>query len=164
MADNGPISVSSPGVSLIGAASKDITFSTRFPFAKLDSTNTNSFQIVTIFLTKEPPNPTIGNSNSTLIAFIPHGYTYTPSTWFLVSTDNFTTVKGSEGVWLVGDAAGINSATAQLNITVDDTNINFYIAKSYLTTAPPSVIGLFLGIRCYVFVEDLLGNGIPSQA
>ena len=44
----GPISVSAPNTSLIGAATKDITFNTKYPFAKLDSTNTVSFQNINL--------------------------------------------------------------------------------------------------------------------
>ena len=164
--NNGPISVSAPGTSLIGASSKDITFNTRYPFAKLDSTNPVSFQVITLFFNTEPPNPSAGNTNKTLIYSFAHGYNYEPSTWFLVSTDNFSSVIGTEGVWLFGNSTTFGSAYAILNIEVDTTNVNFYISK-FTSTSPvvnPDIIGYSVSIRSYIFVEDLSGGSVPSHA
>lgn len=170
MTDFGPISVSKPGVSLIGASAKDVSFSTQYPFHKLDSTNNNSFQIITLFLSKDTPTPAAGPgltaTNRTLVYFYPHGYTYTPSSWFLCSTNNFTSVLGSEGAWVIGNAAGTSPALAKFEVDVDATNVNFYIYKSWTNDGinpEPSVLGIFITVRAYIFVEDLLGNGIPSQ-
>lgn len=164
MTSNGPIVVSAPGTSLTGANASNITFSTRNPFHKLDSTNSNSFQIITIFLSHETPNPTIGNTLDTIVYQFAHGYTYVPSTWFLVSLNNFTTVLGSEGVWIIGNATGTNPVLAKLNITVDATNVYFTVSKTWFTGGvPPSVLGFFLSIRSYIFIEDLLGGSVPSQ-
>lgn len=168
--DLGPISVSSPGTSLTTAQGQNITFNTRYPFAKLDSTKVPSFQIITIFFNTEPPNPAVGVGSSgsleTLIYSYPHGYTYIPSTWFLLSLDNFVSVKGSEGSWIVGAATGLSPANAQFNIKVDATNVNFYVNKFWSNdgiTPAPSVIGFFVTIRAYVFVESLAGDSVPSQ-
>lgn len=165
--DLGPISVSAPGTSLTTAQGKHLTFNTRYPFGKLDSTNPVSFQIIRLFFNTEPPNPSAGNSNRTQVYQYPHGYKYIPSTWFLVSIDNFTTVKGSEGVWIIGNAESTNNATAILRIEVDATNITFYIDKFVANVIPPvqpNIIGYTINVRAYVFVEDLLGNSVPSLA
>ena len=165
--NNGPISVSAPGKSLIGATAQDVTFSTRYPFAKLDSTNVNSFQVITLFFNTEPPNPTPGNSNKTLVYSYPHGYTYIPSSWFLISKDTFINVLGSEGSWLIGNAASTNNATAVFTVEIDAVNVNFYISKfvaNITTPVYPNIIGYFLSIRAYIFVEDLLGDSVPSRA
>ncbi len=166
----GPISASAPGTSLLTASGAQITFNTRYPFAKLDSTNQNSFEVITVFFTTEPPNPAVGVGNSgsleTFIYKYPHGYTYTPSTWFLISLDNFTSVKGSEGSWIVGAATGLSPANAQFNIKVDSTNVNFYINKYWSNdgiTPAPSVIGFFVSIRAYIFAGDLAATDVPSQ-
>ena len=164
MANNGPISVSTNGIALNAATGSQVTFNTKYPFHKLDSTKTASFQVIQLLLTQEPPNPTIGNSNTTVVYQFAHGYTYIPSTWFLVSIDNFKTVLGPEGVWLVGNATGTNTATAVLYITVDATNVYFTIAKSYISIAPPSVLGFVISVRAYIFVEDLTGTSLPSSA
>lgn len=169
--DNGPISVSAPGKSLIGASASEITFSTRFPFHKLDSTNMVSFEVITLFLAVDTPNPApplgFSDTNSTLVHFYPHDYTYVPSSWFLVSLDNFKSVSGSEGLTVVGNTSGTSKASAQFRVEINDTNVNFYIDKFWLNNgivSPPSVLGLFITVRAYIFVEDLSGTGVPSHA
>lgn len=164
--NNGPISVSAPSVSLIGAASGDITFSTRYPFAKLDSTNPVSFEVLTIFFNTEPPDPSsVNTSVETLVYSYPHGYTYTPSTWFLLSIDNFQTVVGQEGGYIVGLSTSIGVNNVSVPIVVDSTNVNIYINKFWGSgsATPPHIIGFFLTIRAYIFVEDLLGGSVPSR-
>jgi hypothetical protein len=170
MADNGPISVSAPGKTLVGASSSDITFSTRYPFHKLDSTNNVSFQIITVFFNSDTPTPAAGAgltaSNRTLVYQYAHGYKYEPSSWFLVSLDNFTTILGSEGSWLIGNASGASTAIAKFEVDIDATNVNFYIFKQWTNdgaTPAPSVLGYFLTVRSYIFVEDLTGTMVPSQ-
>jgi hypothetical protein len=164
----GPIQVSAPGVNLKGAVGKDITFSTRYPFAKLDSTNDTSFQLINLLFLHEPPNPDGVSSfyQRTLVYSFAHGYTYTPSTWFLVSIDGFTSVIGSEGVYITGGGSSPSLTSSVFIAEVDDTNVNFYIDKYYIVflgITPPSVLGLTLTIRSYAFVNDLLGNDVPNQ-
>lgn len=171
MANNGPISISKPGISLVGATSKDISFSTRYPFHKLDSTNPVSFQVLTVFLAKDTPTPAAspGNTatNRTLVYQYPHGYSYVPSSWFLVSTDNFATVLGSEGSWIIGSASGVSPAVAKFEVDIDAINVNFYIFKQWTndgTTPEPSVLGYFITVRAYIFLDDLSATGVPSKA
>lgn len=167
----GPISVSAPGMSLIGASADQITFSTRYPFHKLDSTNDNSFEVITLFFNTEPPNPAspgtgLVTTSRTLVYSFPHGYTYTPSTWFLISLDSFETTVGAEGAFILNP--GFGQSTAQLNIEVDETNVKFYIDKTwpniFSLPPPPDIIGYFVSIRSYVFVEGLDATSVPSQA
>jgi hypothetical protein len=165
--DNGPISVSAPGVSLIGAQAKDITFSTRYPFAKLDTTNPVSFQVITIFLNSEPPNPGVVNTSvQTLIYSYPHGYKYVPSSWFLISLDNFQTVAAQEGGYIQGATSGAGTSNSTLIITVDATNVNIYVNKFWGSGSPGpiAIIGYFISIRAYIFAEGLLGDSVPIHA
>lgn len=174
MANNGPISVSSAGTSLQNASGAQVTFNTRYPFHKLDSTNINSFQVVTILFGAEPPNPVAPTSTATysesLVYSFAHGYTYVPSTWFLLSLDGFATTIGPEGNAFLVQGQIPGSTNAILNIRVDATNVNFYVTKTwgYVFGTPdpvaPNVFGLTVSIRSYVFVEDLLGNSLPSSA
>jgi hypothetical protein len=169
--DLGPISVSGPGTSLTTAQGKQLTFNTRYPFAKLDSTKTPSFQIITLFFNTEPPNPVVApgfsGSLETLVYRYAHGYTYIPATWFLISLDNFVTTLGSEGAWIVGAATGFSPANVQFNIKVDSTYVNFYVNKNWSNdgiTPAPSVIGFSVTIRAYIFVNDLAGTDVPASA
>lgn len=166
-----PITVSKPGISLIGASTEDISFSTQYPFHKLDSTNPVSFEIITVFFNSDTPTPAAGSgqtaTNRTLVYQYPHGYTYEPSSWFLISTDNFTNVKGSEGSWLIGSASGVSTAIAKFEVDVDETNVNFYIFKQWTNngiTPAPSVLGYFVTVRSYIFVEDLSATMVPTHA
>jgi len=173
--NNGPISVSAPGKSLIGATAQDVTFSTRYPFAKLDSTNENSFEVISLFFNTEPPDPatptTTTTTSNTLVYKYAHGYTYTPSTWFLLSLNNFTNTLGPEGSIIeVAPGSNLSLTYATLNITVDDTYVYFYVYKQWwakggvIDPNPPHVIGLTVSIRAYIFVEDLLGGSVPTHA
>lgn len=168
--NNGPIAVSAPGMSLTNATDNNVTFNTKYPFAKLDSTLKQSFQIITLFFNTEPPNPSpaVGFSATlkTLVYSYPHGYSYEPSSWFLVSTDNFKDVLGSEGVWILGSATGGNSPAAKFEVEVDATNVNFYIDKFWFNdgiVGPPDIIGYSVSVRAYIFVEDLTGTSVPSH-
>lgn len=166
---NGPIAVSAPGSSLIGANDAELTLSTKYPFFMLDSTNMVSFQIITLFFAHEPPNPdgVISKYQRTLIYSFPHGYKYTPSTWFLVSVNNFKTALGSEGVYLTGGGGLASASSSVLICTVDATNVNFYIDKyydSFFAIPAPMIIGFFVAIRAYVAVQDLMGTSVPSHA
>lgn len=164
MNNNGPISVSAPGVDLQGATGDDVIFNTRFPFAKLDSTMPHSFEIINIVFNNEPPNPSVGGSTRTLIDQYQHGYNYEPSTFFLISIDNFTTAYGSEGSWLVGNASGVNASIAKLDIEVDATNVSVYVDKQQFVAGPaPNVRGMFISIRAYIFAEDFTATSVPSQ-
>lgn len=170
MANNGPISISAPGTSLTTATGDQVIFNTKYPFHKLDSTNGNSFEVITYFFNTDPPNPAppLGFSASlkTLLYSYPHGYKYTPSTWFLLSKDAFANVLGSEGAWILGNATGFSTQIAKFEIEVDNTNINFYIDKSWVNdgiSPVPNIAGYVVSIRAYVFVEDLLGTGVPSS-
>jgi len=168
--DNGPIAVSAPGSSLTGALGTDVTFSTRYPFDKIDSTNKNSFQVITLFFAVDPPNPngTSVKKIRTPIYQFAHGYDYLPSSWFLNSLDNFTTAVGPEGVIIKGGSSAGTASAAVLAIEADSTNIYFYIDKYYDTSifdfGIPTILGFFVAIRSYVFVNDLSGTDVPSHA
>lgn len=161
------ITISSGNVSVNEAIGSQILFSTQFPFDKLDTQNSVSFQLITIFFNDEPPNPdgSVSTYQRTLVYSFPHGYTYVPSTWFLATTNNFTTVIGPEGATLAQNSISPFFSAAQFVATVDDTNVNFYIDK-YFISGPfpvPTIIGTFLSIRSYVFVDDLSGTDVPPQ-
>lgn len=177
------ISVSRQGVSVPRGSGKDITFNTRYPFWKLDSLNPVSFQIITILLNVEPPNPdgAVVFYKRNLIYSFPHGYKYVPSTWFELSIPGFTPFYGPgynattagpfpvgpEGVYIKGGGGLPFVSSAVFIATVDNTNVNFYIDKYFDTTMgivpAPNIIGDFLHIRSYVAVNDLSGTDVPTH-
>lgn len=176
---NGPIAVSAPGTSLRGAVGTDITFNTRYPFAKLDSTNKVSFQAINIEFLHDPPNPN-GTSVFKLITNIytfPHGYKYIPAIWCIfnrtagagdqgdLSVTKFGPYGYENGLIAVASAAD-NSNFANLTLAADATNIYIGVNKFYdsLHGAAVNLVGYALLVRVYAFVNDLSGTDVPKQA
>jgi hypothetical protein len=80
VADN-IITISAPGTDVRSATGADVIFTTKYPFAKLDTTNDISFQTISILLNVEPSQPTALSTTRTLLYSFPHGYKYIPSIW-----------------------------------------------------------------------------------
>lgn len=178
--DNGPISVSAPSTSILGAVGSDITFNTRYPFAKLDSTNKVSFQNINIFFANDPPNPdgTTSFEQNTIIYTFPHGYKYIPAIWCIFQRTGFgdqgdfsNTKYGpygyENGIICVSNASDF-AQFATLNLTADETNIYLSITKNYrhdivFVDPPVNLIGYSLLVRIYAFVNDLLGHDVPNH-
>lgn len=168
---NSIMSVSQNGVDVNSATGPQVIFSSQYPFAKLDKTNTVSFQNISLLFNREPPNPN-GTSvflTTTLVYQFPHGYKYIPSTWFLMENPT------NSGVGLqpaYQEEGGIIIATDELLFTAavlrmqaDATNIYFYVDKFYTAgdSQPlPNIQGFSLNIRVYVFVGDLTGTTAGS--
>jgi len=181
MSNNGPISVSAPGTDLRTATGKDVILNTRYPFAKLDSTNLVSFQSIEISFANDPPNPDGSTSDNltTLIYKFPHGYKYTPTVWCMfqrtvgagdqgdLTVTKFGPYQYESGVIAVSSASDLaNYAT--LELAADDTNIYLGVMKvnvgAFGPDPPVNIAGYTLLVRVYVFVEDLLGTDVPNQA
>ena len=75
---NSLLTVSSNNIDIRTANGPQVTFSTQYPFGKLDKTNNVSFQNISILFKNEPPIPpgTPGNTGplKTLVYSFPHGY------------------------------------------------------------------------------------------
>lgn len=164
------ITVSANGVDVKNAKGSDVLFSTAFPFAKLDTTNTVSFQIISIFFNNDPPSPAFGNAPiKTQVYQFKHGYTYVPSTWFLLQFDSASRqtpgYQYENGIIQVSSVAD-NANYAEFDVSIDQTNVTFYITKNTINNIDPlsEIFGYTLNIRSYVFVEDLLGGSVPLHA
>jgi hypothetical protein len=178
---NGPIVVSAPGKSLQGAVGSDITFNTRWPFAKLDTTNKVSFQNINIFFATDPPNPngTTVFSQKTVVYTFPHGYKYIPAIWCIFQRNgngdqgDFSVTKygpyGYENGLICVSSTSDFAQSANLTLTADATNIYISVTKNYRTGGgwvdpPVNLSGYSLLVRVYAFVNDLSGTDVPSQA
>ncbi len=170
--NNGPISVSAPGASLINASGSDITFNTKNPFMKLDSSTNISFQNITLFLAKNTPD----SSTPTTVYTVPHGYKYVPSCWMLYQrtvglgdqsggTSNRAPAYGYDGGTFVVQSAADSASNAHIGMSVDATNVYITVTKfqNAVDFSWINVIGYFLHIRLYVFANDLSGTDLPSQ-
>ena len=168
---NSLMTVSSNGVDVNAASGPQIIFSSQYPFAKLDKTNTVSFQNIALLFAHEPPNPN-GTSVfqiTTLVYQFPHGYKYVPSTWFLMQNPTNSGVGlqpnyQQEGGIIIATDEG-NFTAAILTMQADATNIYFYVTKYYTAgdSQPlPNILGFSLNIRVYVFAGDLTGTAAGS--
>jgi hypothetical protein len=170
---NSLLTVSSNNVDIRSASGPQVTFSTQYPFGKLDKTNNVSFQNISILFKNEPPNPagTPGNTGpiKTLVYSFAHGYKYVPSTWFLMQNPSNVGVglepayQQEGGIIIATDEANFTGAIMQ--ILVDQTNVNLYVWKYYDSTnspALPNIQGFSLNIRIYVFAGDLTGTPAGS--
>lgn len=159
------MSVSQNGVDLRNASASQLVFSSQYPFAKLDRTNNVSFQNISILFNTEPPNPD-GISVFTLTTLVykfAHGYTYVPSTWFMMQNPS----PGSVGLQPAyqqegGDIIITNEAdgtSAVLSMQADSTNVYLYVTKNYTSgDTLPNIQGFSINIRIYVFAGDLTGT------
>jgi hypothetical protein len=174
------LSISQNNVDVSQATDKQLVFNDKYPFHKLDKSKTVSFQNIRLFFNTEPPNPTgvyptdVGPV-TTLVYSFPHGYKYTPATWFLMSnvTSSGTGLQPAyqqEGGYggffgaLILETNELDFTAAILRVTADSTNVNFYVDKYWsnpggANPTPANIAAFTLLIRVYVFAEDLLGLG-----
>lgn len=170
---NSLLTISSNNVDVRSASGPQVTFSTQYPFSKLDKTNTVSFQNINILFNHEPPNPpgTGGNVGPliTNVYTFPHGYTYVPSTWMMCQNPTNTGVGlqpayFQESFIILATDEGFYTA-AELHIRVDNKNVYLDVWKFYNTAdapALPNIQGFSLNIRVYVFAGDLTGTTAGS--
>lgn len=73
--------VSTTGRDVQVASGPEQLLNMKYPFTKLDTTKTVSFQTLSILFNNDPPQPSALSYTSTLIYSFPHPYTYVPSVW-----------------------------------------------------------------------------------
>lgn len=148
------IKTSKKGVNAITAQGADVLMSTRYPFAKLDPTQTESFRTTTVtFLSDTTDNV------KTQIASFAHGYTYKPQLWGLWNVTWGPSVSGTPGLEQNGYGSLTNSSgfpAATFDYNWDETNVYLYISKGAVPPAfPSSMIGTSATLTTYIFVDDL---------
>jgi hypothetical protein len=165
------IKVSSNGVDISKATVSETLLSSQSPLMKLDSTVKTSFQNIVIFFSKEIPNPGASQSSDTLIYRFKHTYTYTPSIWAMCQAVGVTirgtvqTTYFTDTGLIGGNNTAINSSFVTISTGADDTYCYIYAHKFTKSTGVEApVIGVFLNLRFYAFVNDLSGNDVPTHA
>lgn len=78
------INIGPPNVDILKAKNSQLTFSTKYPFTKIDALNPQSFQSISFVFNNEPPGPdnVLNTPVTTLLYQFKHGYKYIPSLWF----------------------------------------------------------------------------------
>jgi hypothetical protein len=153
MSDYG-LKVSKLGKDATSSNDLDIIMSTKYPFAKIDPTKTDTFRTTTILFTKNTTKAV-----DTLIYQFDHGYTYTPQVWGLWSIiwgPGVVGVAGStyNGYGTVSSSSGIPVAT--LHYKVGMSRIELYaIWSDPLNLAPIDLSGTIATLTTYVFADDL---------
>jgi hypothetical protein len=152
MADYGFL-VSLPGKDVLRPSIGDLVVATRYPLAKLDTTNQNSFKTLNIFFTTNPPD-----NATTLIYSYPHSYKYgkTPQVWALAQVTNGTSVASYQPYFYNSGILGINTPAdaAILRVTADSTYIYIFVDKTS-SGSPVNLISVSVKLRVYVFVDDI---------
>jgi hypothetical protein len=169
---NSLLTISSNNVDVRSATGSQVTFSTQYPFAKLDKTNPVSFQNISILFNHEPPNPNGTSQFGPVITNVytfAHGYTYVPSTWMMTQNPTNSGVGlqpayFQESFIIIATDEG-NYTAAELHLRVDNKNVYLDVWKYYNTAdapALPNIQGFSLNIRVYVFAGDLTGTTAGS--
>lgn len=153
MSDYG-IKTSKKGVNAITATGADIIMSTKYPFAKIDPTQLETFRTTTVtFLTDTPDNV------KTQIASFAHGYTYRPQLWGLWNVTWGPSIAITPSQQQNGYGYLINTSSlpaAILSYEWDTTTVYLYLSKGAIPPGTPSsAIGTTATLTTYIFVDDL---------
>lgn len=159
---NSGFKISREGTDVTTATGKDILLNLGYPQAKLDTTKTVSFQNISfLFLTNPPGGAGLGDTATTLVYRIPHGYTYIPEAWVLFQ--EVTPPAGAAFYQNYFQDSGTISAhgpfdNATFYAKPDATYLNFYVDKFYvsgLAGVDNNLVGGLFKIRPYIFVNDV---------
>lgn len=152
MSDYG-MKTSKKGESALSTDYANILMSTRFPFAKIDQTMSNSFRTTHLtFL-----NNTANGVNTEIYRFA-HGYDYTPQMWGLWE---ITWGPGVPSSWYTFNGYGtVSSSTgmpyAYVSYGIDDTYVYLYAGwYDPFGLSPVDLTGTTLTLTTYIFADDL---------
>lgn len=143
------LKVAKDGESAFSTDLTDLQLTTAYPFAKIDPTNTKSFQTITTTILNNPADNTLVNFYS-----FPHGYDYIPQAWGVWNVTGPVAVVSQ-----YDNAYGTFVSTTGIDgfymyYAVDATNVNLYLYK-FVTVGPVSLVGVVAQLTMYVFVDDL---------
>lgn len=152
MADYG-IRTSKEGADAITATGADLIMTTRFPFAKIDPTEIDTFRTTTVTFLRDVPDDT-----KTLITSFPHGYTYKPQLWGLWNVTWGAGIAGTGGQEQNGYGVLTNSSgspSSTLSYEWDEASVYLYLLKGTNVFTPSNAVGTVATLTTYVFVDDL---------
>lgn len=149
MADYG-IKTSKKEVSVLNATGSDVLMTTKYPFAKIDQTKTDTFRTTTVTFLND-----VANNTDVEIASFLHGYDYKPQLWGLWNVTWSPSLGGSEqnGYGALTNTSGTPSST--LWYEWDETTVRLYINKGWSVIVPTDTTGLTAALTTYVFADDL---------
>lgn len=157
MADIG-IKISRKNTDVNSAGLTDLLLSSKYPFTKIDTQNTNSFITVSLTFINEPPE-TMGTSTITKVYSLTHSYNYKPQFWATV----YHAINPT--VWLQGTFWGDYDNVIPLRLVsafdeadiffrATESTIDVYVIKNNDSMSIP-VVGITVDIGFYVFVDGI---------
>lgn len=139
---------------------EQVIFTTKYPFAKIDTQNPVSFQNIGIFFNNDPPfDPTGSTTITTPIYQFKHGYDYIPTYWMLYQNTN---ASNNQRQWTYGNEGSLIYAPtafnyAQLLVAVDKLFFTVYVLKSYSGLGlQANIVGFTIKLRVYIFTEPVV--------
>lgn len=158
MDNNSGIVVSQPQQTVYGATGSQVLMTTKYPFFMADTTNSNSYVTFNLFFIDEPPTPSVGNHNTTLVYSYPHNYSYPPQFWAL-GYITIPPISGTYQQYFMGTGL-LNGQDvgdyAYLRVSVDSQNVNIYVDKSLtFGIGNPNVQGVSIDITVISFVTEI---------
>lgn len=153
MSRNYGVKTSKKGVNAITASGADVIMSTRFPFAKIDPTQLDTFRTTTVTFLSDVPDDV-----KTQVASFPHGYLYKPQLWGLWNVTWGPSISGTPGAeqngyGMLTNGSGIPSAS--FSYEWDETEVRLYLLKGTAFMSPSNAIGTTATLTTYIFVDDL---------
>lgn len=156
------ILISTPGVSVNGISTDQTLLNSNNSFFKLDTQNPASLQTTLLLITTDPPEPTVGNENWTVIGQYKHGYTYAPmieSLYYVINppTTNFyqtyaLSTTSPQGIILSAMDPG---DFVYLYVVADKTYVYFIVHRQLFIGSTTLLTGTTLQITTHVFVENV---------
>lgn len=159
MAEDYGIMVSNPSESL-NTTNAGLLMSTKYPMAKIDTTNPQGFKTTQLLFNNDPPEPVGTGTATTVVYSYLHGYKYKPQFWPLTyMASQPSGLPAFSQTYFIG--AGIVSANspgdeAAFNVIADTTSIYFVVQKynNGIGLLNP-LVGMNLQVTVFVFVDEL---------
>lgn len=139
------------GVSITEATGADILMSTKYPFAKIDQTKSDTFRTTTVTLLSDTTDNT-----QVEIASFEHGYDYRPQVWGLWNVTWGPSITGTpnleqNGYGALTNTSGIPAST--IHYEWDTTSIYLYLTKG--SSGSSDATGTVATLTTYVFADDM---------
>src|SRR5574337_828212 len=119
--------VARKGYDASSAQDANLLVNSKYPFIKLDTDSSVSFQTIVFTFNTDPPEPVLpSTSQDTTVYSFPHGYNYKPSFWALIQT--LAPIPATHFYQAYFQSSGVVSAytssdSASFTVTADNQNI-----------------------------------------
>lgn len=152
------IAISTPNVNVNGAKTNQLLLSSKYPFIKLDTQSSISFQTINLSIYQDPPEPVLPATDTiTNVYKFEHGLKYTPKIWSLFQVVVPPTTHFYQPYFQEGGVIAAQTAYdgASMYYTADAQYVYIWIDKfNDGTGSPNNLIGTVIKITLFTFVDD----------